>query len=352
MEEIHNHFEILDEIGKINFIRERYERMGALLEGYYWTMSEGHLDQHPTHELYGERNTMRMLLENIIHLNPEEFNNLINLANPNREQNFHDIFGEEFDNFTQVFARFRDFFLTLNNFYYNLRVNPTEVRDVLPVPPGQMPEEGWVFHYLILNDTPLAMDALLNVVYGDDDGESDESHERDEDDLPFNHDDLHDVFENYNPDELVDVVPPGAPAVQVPIRSKRRRGEELPVQRRSKRTRGEEPTFALIQPGVGINPITLARRPAGARGPLVNNVPISLDEATGILQYIRTSGQQPGQYRSITGIPLTDEKVQEIRDFVNLFGGKKRTRITKSRKTKSRKTKSRKTKSRKTKSRR
>jgi hypothetical protein len=342
MEEIHNNFEILDEIGKINFIRERYERIGALLEGYYWTMSEGHLDQHPTHELYGERTTMRMLLENIRHLTQAEFNNLINLTNPNRLQNFHDIFGEEFDNFTQVFARFRDFFLTLNNFYYNLRVNPTEVRDVLPVPFGQMPEEGWVFHDLILNDTPAAINALVNTVY---------LNENDEDnDIHFDHEDLDDVFQDFNPDELVDVVPPPGPPVAAV--------EQVP--RRSKRMRGEEAYFAEgLQPGVGINPITLARRPDGVRGPLVNNVPISLDEARSILQFIRTSGQQPGQYRSITGIPLTDEKVQEIRDFVNLMnkpyttGGKKRNRRTISRiiKTKSRKTKSRKTKSRKTKSR-
>uniref|UniRef100_A0A6C0DA72 Uncharacterized protein n=1 Tax=viral metagenome TaxID=1070528 RepID=A0A6C0DA72_9ZZZZ len=341
MEGIRN-FEILDELGKINFIRERYYRIGVLLEGYFWAISHGELDRHPTHELYGERTTMRMLLENIIHLTQEEFVNLINLTNPTRLQNFHDIFGEEFDNFTQVFARFRDFFITLNDFYYNLRVNPTEVRDVLPVPPGQMPEEGWVFHYLILNDTPAAMDALVNILYLNADDESDES---DEDDLPFNHEHLHDVFENYNPDELVDVVPPGDPVV----------AQQVP-RRRSRRMQKEEAHFAEgLQPGVGINPITLARRPAGIRGPLVNDIPISLDEARGILQYITTSGQRPGEYRSITGIPLTEETVQEIRNYVNLMnlpyttGGKKRTRKTKSRKTKSRKTKSRKTKSRKTK---
>lgn len=332
MEEIRNHFERLDEIGKINFIRERYYRIGALLEGYFWAISDGELDRHPTHELFELRTSMRMLLENLIHLTPEEFNNLINRTNPNREQNFHDIFGEEFDNFAQVFATFRDFFLTLNNFYYNLRVNPTEVRDVLPVPFGQVPEEGWVFHYLILNDTPAALNALVNIVYLN----------ANDEDIDFDQEDLDDVFQDFNPDELVDVIPPqGAPVA----------AEQVP-RRRSKRMRGEEPHFAKgLQPGVGINPITLSRRPAGAMGPLVNDAPISLDEAKGILQYIITSRQQPGQYRSITGIPLNDEKVQEISDFVNLMnqpyttGGKKRTRRTISRiiKRKSRRTKSRRT---------
>ena len=314
---ITDNFIHLDDRAKFQFIKDRYEVLGRLLESYFYSIDPGLDHRRPRAYFFRERAKMRRLLENIHILTEEQITNLINGT-----QDFHAIFGNNFGNLQQVFAEFSDMFRDINDDFsfeliFYLIANRNNRRNINPIinnleqelarPYDIRPIQPWVFNHLILNyDLPEMLEAIQL------------RHHYDPNDDPNN---------TERPEPGVDDVEEDAAGVA--------RRNQI---RQSRRIRNMNPTFTGLELGHGINPITLGKRPTSARGPEVYGEYISYDEAKGILEYITRSRQVRGNYRSIDGRPLTDDKVDEIREFVRNvdehYGGRKTRKIKKNKKSK------------------
>jgi len=319
---IHDNFDILDDRAKLQFIKDRYEVLARLFESYFYSLDPGLDHRRPAAYFFKERATMRSLLENIRELTQDQITNLIN-----RTQTFRAIFGNNFDNF-QVFARFSHIFREMNddlsfalidyllaNQNNRQNINPiiNNLAQDMSMPIDIRPIQPWVFNHLILNnDLPEMLEfiELRNQYNPYDDPTNTARPEPGVDDVDEDDDYESDRQNDWGSDwESEDEEPPRGNA---PARNQ---------QRQSRRVRGINPAFSGVESGRGRNPITLGKRPMSARGPEVHGEYISFDEAKAILDYIINSRQQRGNYRSIDGKPLTNDKVDEIIEFVNNVQG-------------------------------
>ena len=290
---IHDNFDVLNERQKLQFIKDRYELIQHMLRVYFYGQDPQLPQRGPTYPLVLEYNKIMDLLDLIkdIEISDQLINHLMNDIFTNNSEYFHAVFGPDFNNFTQLFAYFREYFTILDHYFR-----------------GQFMAFASIYHYGLQDENPLDVDDL-DAIFGD-------------------------VNPNPNPNPNPGAAPnpnPGAAPNPNPA----------PVQQRqSARLRGEAVRFPEgVDTTRPMNLISQTARPQGARIN-INGTKYSFDEAAGILRIINSTGINKDLFNN----PLTDEQVAELRRFVNELrrGGKKnvskrRRHIKKKNKTKGRK---------------